>query len=119
MSTWRWRDGINELIAAGDYAPTTANSWLSILRVIAKAAKREFGLEHLATEGIEDFDISEHVTYSEEQPNALRMYPRYPIYRATGGDGMTVRWTTPTQNMPVAARYGSICSTDSLGWASA
>ena len=66
-----WRAGVSELIAAGDYAPTTANSWLSILRVIVKAAKREFGLDHLATEGIEDFDTSEHATYSEEQPNAL------------------------------------------------
>lgn len=51
MSSLReaWKAGIGQLIAAGDYAPTTANSWLSILRVIMKAAKRRFHLTHLAT----------------------------------------------------------------------
>jgi integrase len=67
----QWKTGIAGLIAAGDYAPTTANSWLSILRVILKAAKREFQLQHLATDGVEDFDTSEHTTYTEEEPNAL------------------------------------------------
>jgi hypothetical protein len=67
----QWRTDMGELIAAGDYAPTTVNSWLAILRVIIKGAKREFGLDHLATDGIEDIDTSEHVVYSEEQPNSL------------------------------------------------
>ena len=66
-----WKTGIAGLIAVGDYAPTTANSWLSILRVIVKSAKREFQLTHSACEGVEDFDISEHCTYTEEEPNAL------------------------------------------------
>jgi integrase len=66
-----WKRGISELIAGGDYAPTTANSWLSILRVIMKAAKRELGLVHLATDGVENFDVSEHAVYTEEAPNAL------------------------------------------------
>ena len=66
-----WKQGIGELIAADDYAPTTANSWLSILRVIMKAAKREFSLMHLATDGVENFDVSEHAVYTEEAPNAL------------------------------------------------
>ena len=66
-----WRAGIAELIAAGDYSPNTCNGWLAILRVIMKAAKREFGLAHLATEDVDDFDTSEHDTYSEEEPNAL------------------------------------------------
>jgi integrase len=59
------------LIAAGDYSPTTVNGWLAILRVIMKAAKRKFGLAHLATEDVTNFDVSEHSTYSEEEPNAL------------------------------------------------
>lgn len=67
----RWRADMSELIAAGDYAPTTLNGWLAILRVILKAAKRDFGLDHVATVGIEDFDTSEHVVYSEEEPNSL------------------------------------------------
>jgi len=66
-----WRAGIARLIQAGDYAPTTCNSWLSVLRVILQAAKRELGLSGLATEGVKDFDESEHETYSEEEPNAL------------------------------------------------
>jgi integrase len=36
-----------------------------------KAAKREFRLDHLATDDVKDFDASEHNTYSEEEPNAL------------------------------------------------
>jgi integrase len=66
-----WKAGMADLIAAGDYAPTTINGWLSILRVIMKAAKRQLGLTHLATEGVENFDLSEHETYTEEEPNAL------------------------------------------------
>ena len=50
------------LIAAEDYSPTTVNGWLAILRVIMKAAKRKFSLPHLATEGVENFDLSDHET---------------------------------------------------------
>jgi hypothetical protein len=39
-----WKLGIAALIKAGDYSPTTANGWLSILRVICKAARRKFNL---------------------------------------------------------------------------
>ncbi len=53
------------------YAPATINGWLSILRVIMKAAKRELALSHLATEGVKDIDESEHETYTEEEPNSL------------------------------------------------
>ncbi|MBI2393687.1 MAG: tyrosine-type recombinase/integrase [Deltaproteobacteria bacterium] len=66
-----WKEGVAQLIAARDYAPTTANGWLGVLKVILKAAKRRFSLQHLATEGVDGFDTSEHVTYSEEEPNAL------------------------------------------------
>jgi integrase len=66
-----WKLGIAALIKVGDYSPTTANGWLSILRVIMKAAKRKFSLTILATEDVDDFNTDDHVTYSEEQPNAL------------------------------------------------
>ncbi len=66
-----WKEEVAELIAARDYAPTTANGWLGILRVVMKAAKRQFSLPTLATEGVGGFDESEHSTYSEEEPNAL------------------------------------------------
>lgn len=67
----RWKEGMGRLIAAGHYAPTTANGWLSILRVVMKAARREFELPMAATEGVDDFDTSEWVTYPEEEPNSL------------------------------------------------
>jgi hypothetical protein len=66
-----WKGSLAELIAKGHYAPATCNGWLSILRVILQAAKRELGVSHVATEGLKDFDESEHDTYSEEEPNAL------------------------------------------------
>jgi len=66
-----WKDGMAKLVAAGDYAPTTINGWLSILRVIMKAAKRKHSLVHLATDGVTNFDLSEHTTYTDEEPNAL------------------------------------------------
>lgn len=67
----RWKADMSDLIVAGDYAPTTFNGWLSILRVIDKAAKRELKLSHLFTDGVKDFDESEHDTYTEEEPNSL------------------------------------------------
>ncbi|MFI5301926.1 MAG: hypothetical protein ACHREM_27875, partial [Polyangiales bacterium] len=66
-----WRGAVARLVEAGDYAPTTINGWLAILRVVMKAAKRKFALPHLATEGVENLDTSEHATYTEEEPNAL------------------------------------------------
>ena len=66
-----WKLGIAILIKAGDYSPTTANGWLSILRVVCKAAKRKFSLTRLATEDVDDFNTDDHITYSEEEPNAL------------------------------------------------
>jgi len=66
-----WRTGIATLIAAGDYSPNTCNSWLAILRVIMKAARRQYRLPHLATEDVKDFDTSKHDTYTDEEPNAL------------------------------------------------
>jgi integrase len=66
-----WRAGIARLIGAGNYAPTTANGWLFILRHILKRAKRELQLLFNAAEGIPAFDTSEHEVYTEEEPNAL------------------------------------------------
>lgn len=67
----QWVDGIAGLIRAGDYSPHTANGWLSILRVIVKAATYDLELGRVVTDGIGDFDTSEHVTYPEEAPNSL------------------------------------------------
>lgn len=66
-----WKTDVAILIAAGDYAPATCNGWLAVLRVVMKSAKRGLGLPVLATEDVRDFDVSEHETYTEEEPNAL------------------------------------------------
>ena len=67
-----WKAKVAELINGGDYKPSTVNGWMSILTVIVKAAKRKYGLPHLATEDVRFFDESDHATYTEEEPNALR-----------------------------------------------
>lgn len=77
-----WRGGLVALIAAGDYAPTTTNSWLAILRVIAREAKRRFRLPEAFTDGVPDFDTSQHVTYPEEAPNSLTS-EQVPLFLAT------------------------------------
>lgn len=66
----RWLDGLAQLIRAQAYSPTTINGWLSILRVLSKAAAREYEMRDFMS-GVEDFDTSEHSTYSEEEPNSL------------------------------------------------
>lgn len=67
----RWKELMGGLIRAGQYSPNTVNSWLGVLRVVLKAAKRDFELPKLATERLTNFDASSHVTYSEEEPNSL------------------------------------------------
>ncbi len=67
----RWREGIATLIARGDYSPNTANGWLSILRVVFKAAVRDFELTRNPVDHVRDFDTSDHITYSEEAPQSL------------------------------------------------
>jgi integrase len=66
-----WKEQLAELIEAGDYAPTTINTWLGVLRVIMKAAKRTFNLPTVVTDGVRYLDTSEHDIYTDEEPNAL------------------------------------------------
>ena len=63
--------GIGALIAAGDYSPTTANGWLAFCESSCRERSASSGSRTLATDGVEDFDTSEHETYTEEEPNAL------------------------------------------------
>jgi len=66
-----WRAELAKTVLAGKYAPTTVNSWINILRVIMKAARRKYQLRHDAVDGVRLLDTSEHATYTEEEPNAL------------------------------------------------
>ncbi len=67
----RWKEQLAELVAAGDYAPTTVNTWIGVLRVIMKAAKRALDLPTVVTDGVRYLDTSEHDIYTDEEPNAL------------------------------------------------
>ncbi len=60
------------LAASGDhYSPNTLNDWLSIARVIWKAATHKYELARNPMDGIEDFPTERHRTYTKEEPNAL------------------------------------------------
>ncbi len=68
----QWKADVGKLIqkqAVSLRRPRTRGS--RILRTIMRAAKREFELPRLVTEGVTDFDLSTHVVYTEESPNAL------------------------------------------------
>lgn len=66
----KWKDRMAGLIAMQAYSPTTLNGWLSNLRVVAKAAAREFRIANF-TDGVDDLPEGEHSTYSPEEPNSL------------------------------------------------
>ena len=68
-----WREDGARRITAGEMSPHTANSRIAILKVIMKAARREFRLARLATEDLRRFDTSEHETFTEEEPNSLTL----------------------------------------------
>jgi integrase len=77
-----WKEQLAELVAAGDYAPTTINTWIGVLRVIMKAAKRAFDLPTVVTDGVRYLDTSEHDIYTDEEPNAL-LPAEVPAFMAT------------------------------------
>src|SRR5690606_18112710 len=66
-----WKDEGAGMINASIFAPTTANGWIGVLKVISRAISREFECRDFMT-SIAMFDLSEHITYSEEQPNAVK-----------------------------------------------
>lgn len=76
-----WKDHVASLIEKGIYAPSTANGWLSILRVVINSYVFEHELERNPIAGVEDFDTSTHPTYSEEEPNSLTP-PEVPLFLA-------------------------------------
>ncbi len=64
-----WRNEAGAKIAAGDYAPSTVNGWIDVLRVLTKAAVARYELPRDPMVGIKKFDTSEH-GYTEEEPNS-------------------------------------------------
>jgi len=76
-----WRGDVAKRITAGEMSPHTANTRMSTLKVIMRAAKREFRLPRLATEDLRKFDTSEHDTFTEEEPNSLTL-EEVPLFLA-------------------------------------
>lgn len=66
-----WKDEVAGMINAGIFAPTTTNGWIGCLKVVSKAISREFECRDFMA-NITMFNLSEHVTYSEEQPNSIK-----------------------------------------------
>ncbi len=76
-----WREDVAKRITAGEMSPHTANTRMTVLKIIMKAAKREFRLPRLATEDLRRFDTSEHDTFTEEEPNSLTL-DEVPVFLA-------------------------------------
>jgi integrase len=66
-----WRAKVGERIVRGKLKPSTANTWLNLLKTICNAAVADYELERNPVLHIVAFDESEHPTYTEEQPNSL------------------------------------------------
>jgi integrase len=92
-----WLDGMAREIEAAKLHPGTANDRLNMLRRILGAASEEHGWERNPMHGIENFDTSEHPTYTHEEPNSLlveevphflaamrNMYPQHYAMTALG-----------------------------------
>jgi integrase len=58
-------------VRAGKYSPVTVNNWLRFFRGIMNEAVDELGLEKNPLIKVKGLDTSAHVTYTEEEPNAL------------------------------------------------
>jgi integrase len=66
-----WLTKVGRAVNAGKYSPVTVNNWLSILRVVINSAADDFDWERNPITNVDDIDTSTHVTYTEEEPNAL------------------------------------------------
>jgi site-specific recombinase XerC len=97
----------------GHLDPTTANGFLSILRVVCRAMTAELELPKNPAEGLRNFDESTHPTYTDEQPNALTpeqaaeflacMKERWPQHYAMTLLGFVTGWR-PSSLRPLRRR---------------
>jgi hypothetical protein len=58
----------------GEYSPNTANTDLSVLKVILRHAKLDFELPENPARDVPAFDSSQHRTYTREEPNSLKSF---------------------------------------------
>jgi hypothetical protein len=79
-------------VNAEEYAPTTFNTWLAVLKVVLEHAKRDLELPLNAARDVVALDTTRHRVYTREEPNALTveelrdflacMHAKYPQYFA-------------------------------------
>lgn len=70
VEAWK-ADIAREMSTTGKPAPTTANGWLRILLTILRAGVAELELDRDPTRGVTTFSTADHVTFTDEDPNAL------------------------------------------------
>lgn len=66
-----WRNDLAAMVRAKEIAPSTANGWISVLRVITSAMTAKYELPRDPCAGIKNLDLSQAPTYTDEKPNAL------------------------------------------------
>jgi integrase len=116
----RWKEHLAEMVAAEEFAPTTVNTWISVLRVIMKAAKIAFDLPTVVTDTVRYLDTSEHDIYTDEEPNALlpaevpafmaRLRELFPQHFAMAYLGL-ITGLRPSTLRPLR-RHGAECDVD-------
>lgn len=69
IEAWRMRE-LAPLVSKGELSPRTANTWLSVLKVICKKMSAEYEMRDPAV-AVAFFDTSTKPTYTDERPNAI------------------------------------------------
>jgi hypothetical protein len=100
-------------VMAGKYSPVTVNNWLRLFRGIMNEAVDELGLEKNPAMKVKGLDTSAHVTYTEEEPNALApeevgpflaaMRDRHPQHLGMVALGFATGWR-PSMMRPLRRR---------------
>jgi integrase len=112
-----WQASVGERIQAGKVSPRSANTWLSVLRVVVGSLVADYDLERDPVKKIEPFDTSERPTYTEEEPNSLlpgevgpflaAIRERHPEYFAMVALGFSTGWRPST--LRALRRRGEAC----------
>jgi len=95
VETWLGEEA--KKVRAGAYSPVTVNNWLRLFRGIMNEAVDELGLERNPLLKVKGLDTSAHVTYTEEEPNALAPEEVGPFLAAR-------RCAGPSKTSPVGRR---------------
>jgi hypothetical protein len=67
-----WRSEMARRVKDGVYTPSTANTDLSVIKVILRHARLDFELSENPARDIPAFDSPQHRTYTREEPNSLK-----------------------------------------------